>query len=226
VTDHGAPTATRTRDLPLRRSFRVLGPTAAMLLGPVLLVVLVAAIARGVKLVLARGWHVGRVPSSVGVADPGGTRSALDGFRETPPFYAGAWGAHFSPNPAGAIFGPRRARACSPRRCSSPPWCSSTLRVAVPRRVSPWACLRASLGRVAGSWWREPSADRYREVLTARRAAVSVAGQAKESGEPGRARRQTVSHGESVARLRWNSPAVQIADLPAHPVPLQHAHAM
>ena len=86
-------------------------------------------------------------------------------------------------------------------------------------------CVRR-LGALRGSWWREPSADRYRGVLTARRAAVSVADQANESGEPGRARRQTGSQRDTVTRLRWNSPAVQIADIPAHPVPLQHAHAI
>ena len=198
--------------------------TAVFLLRADLLGVWLPLNVHRIRPVLARLRHGGRVLSSVGVADPGGTRSALDGFRETSPFYAGAWGAHFSPNPAGAIFG--RVGSGRSLRCCSSPWCSSTLRVAVLRRVLPWACLRASLGLVAGSWWREPSADRYRGLLTARRAAVSVADQAKESGEPGRARRQTVSLSDTVARLRWNFPAVQIADLPAHPMPLQHAHAM
>jgi len=53
----GAPSATRTRDLPLRRSFRVLRSTVAMLLRRGSLVVLVLLDARSSRLVLARGWH-------------------------------------------------------------------------------------------------------------------------------------------------------------------------
>ena len=52
-----APTATRTRDLPLRRSFRASQPTAVMQLMAGLLVVLVPLDACGFCLVRARGGH-------------------------------------------------------------------------------------------------------------------------------------------------------------------------
>jgi hypothetical protein len=52
-----APTATRTRDLPLRRSFRVPSSTVALLLGRGLLVVLVPLDVYGSRSLLARERH-------------------------------------------------------------------------------------------------------------------------------------------------------------------------
>ena len=52
-----APSATRTRDLPLRRSFHAAKRTAVMLLSVGFLVVLVPLDAGGFRSVLARGWH-------------------------------------------------------------------------------------------------------------------------------------------------------------------------
>jgi hypothetical protein len=56
-----APTATRTRDLPLRRSFRALRSTAAMLLSAGPFVVQVPLDVLGFYPLLARDWH-GRSP--------------------------------------------------------------------------------------------------------------------------------------------------------------------
>ena len=52
-----APTATRTRDLPLRRSFRALRPTAVILLSAGFLVVWPPLDVPGFRPVLARDWH-------------------------------------------------------------------------------------------------------------------------------------------------------------------------
>jgi hypothetical protein len=49
--------ATRTRNLPLRRSSRVLGSTAAFLVGAGFLVLWLPPDIRRFRLVLARGWH-------------------------------------------------------------------------------------------------------------------------------------------------------------------------
>src|SRR5215831_12995992 len=54
------PTATRTRDLPLRRSFRVLRSTAVLEIRAGFLVVLVPLDVCGFHLVLAREWHAAR----------------------------------------------------------------------------------------------------------------------------------------------------------------------
>ena len=62
-----APNATRTRDLPLRRSFHTLRSTAAFLVRAGFLVVWLPLDVSGFCPVLARGWHgTGLDPSLVG----------------------------------------------------------------------------------------------------------------------------------------------------------------
>jgi hypothetical protein len=53
----GAPNATRTRDLPLRRSFHDGRSTAAFLVGGGLVTFRLPLDVCGVRLVLARSWH-------------------------------------------------------------------------------------------------------------------------------------------------------------------------
>src|ERR1700759_3065837 len=78
---------------------------------------------------------VGRGLSRVGAADRVATPQALlTGSGRPPQFSVGAWGAQFSPNPAGDIFGsPRGFAAVTPLRCMTPWWSSWSARQPVTR---------------------------------------------------------------------------------------------
>jgi len=67
-----APTATRTRDLPLMRSFHAGGQAAVFLIRAGLLIVWLQLNVSGFRPVLARGWHEGRLEHAA--------RTALVGF--------------------------------------------------------------------------------------------------------------------------------------------------
>ena len=62
-----APTATRTRDLPLRRSFHAGGQPAASMIRAGLLIVWLQLNFSGFRPVLARAWHVVRLVANLGM---------------------------------------------------------------------------------------------------------------------------------------------------------------
>jgi hypothetical protein len=76
-----APTATRTRDLPLRRSFRGVRTTAALVIRASFLVVLMPLDVRGLRHVLARGWHGLRLSQSADFRDEAGMSWRADAMK-------------------------------------------------------------------------------------------------------------------------------------------------
>jgi hypothetical protein len=90
---------------PLTRSVRSSRPVPVCLIPAGSLVAGVRLDVAQFLSVLARERHVGRGLSRVGAADRVATPKALlTGSGKTPQFQAGAWGAHFSPKPAGDIL--------------------------------------------------------------------------------------------------------------------------